>query len=90
MPPGISATTYIFDKAQLAYLETLIAPFEEQHRKWNPKFLGKSGDLSEWIQQTAEETMELPLFKNLVCNEPKYGCKEWIGVNGQPYQVAIL
>jgi hypothetical protein len=82
MPPGISATTYIFDKPQLTYLETLIAPFEEQHRKWDPKFLGKSGDLSKWIQRTAEETMGLPLFKNLARDEPKYGRKEWIGVSG--------
>jgi len=89
MPPGISATTYIFDKPQLAYLETLITPFEEQHRKWDPKFLGKSGELSKWIQQTSEEAMGLPLFKNLARDEPKYGRKDWIGVSGKLYQFAI-
>jgi hypothetical protein len=89
MPPGLSATTYIFDKSQLTYLETLISPFEAQHHKSDPKFLGKSGDLSKWIQQTAEEVMELPLFKDLARDEPKFGRKEWISVSGKLDQLAI-
>ena len=85
--PGISATTYIFDKSQLVYLEALIKPFEEQHQKWDPKFLGKSTKLSKWIQQTAEETMGLPLFEHLPRNEPKFGLKEWIGVSHQTISI---
>jgi len=79
--PGISASIYIFDKPQLVHLETLVTPFEEQHCKWDPKFLGNSKDLSKWIQQTAEETMGLPLFKHLPRDEPKYGLKDWINVS---------
>jgi len=89
MAPGISATTYIFDKPQLTYLEALIKPFEEQHQKWDPKFLGKSMELSKWIQRTAEEMMGLDLFKQLPCNELKYGLKEWINVSLSQLMVII-
>jgi hypothetical protein len=90
MPAGISATTYIFDKPQLAYLETLVELFEEQHQKWDPKFISKSAELSKWIQQTAEETMRLPLFKDLPRDEPKYGLKEWIGVSHKTISIYDL
>ena len=85
--PGISATTYIFDKPQLLFLDTLVKPFEEQHQKWDPKFLGKSKELSKWIQQTAEETMKHLLFKHLPRNEPKFGLKEWIGVSHEAISI---
>jgi len=81
MPAGISASTYIFNKPQLDYLEMLVTPFKEQHRKWDPKFVGNSKDLSKWIQKTADETMQLPLFKELARDEPKYRLKDWINVS---------
>ena len=80
---------YIFDKPQLLYLDTLVKPFKEQHQKWDPKFLSKSQELSKWIQRTATETMELPLFKNLPHNEPKFGLKEWIGVSHDSETISI-
>jgi len=33
--------------------------------------------------------MELPLFKDLARDEPKFGCKEWISVSGKLDQLAI-
>jgi len=65
IPAGISASIYIFNKPQLEYLETLVTPFKEQHRKWDPKFVGNSKDLSEWIQKTADETKRMDWGSNV-------------------------